>query len=181
MTAHAPGPPPRAESPGDADSSPQSGGEQLSSSWAIPRGLKRRLLEVDKPFPFLIELVLNAKTEPLTYNGLRLISPIDNGVGLSDGDIMAINSQMPCGRIQRDSLGQVMFVLELWLNGVTVGWFLSMMKSWPHLRKHAIGLVRRARRARQASGAPDTEVADPDGDLLDVDERPTTRPRIVVH
>ena len=145
MTAHAAGSRSQTGSADRAGSSPRSDGEASSSRLAIPRELVGRLLEIDKPFPCLIEMVLQAKAQPLTYNGLRLISPIDNGVGLSDGDIMAINSQMPCGRIQRDSLGQVMFVLELWLNGVTVGWFLSMMKSWPHLRKHAIGLVRRAR------------------------------------
>ena len=107
---------------------------------------------------------------------------LDNGVGLSDGDIMAINSQMPCGRIQRDSLGQVMLMLELWLNGVTVGWFVSMMKSWQQLRKHAVRVVKRARRARQASGVPDAEAAaDTDHDLFEVDGRPATRPRTVVH
>jgi len=182
MTAHATGARPRAESAGGVDSSPQSGGEQSSTCLAVPRGLKRRLLEVDKPFPFLIELVLNAKTEPLTYNGLRLISGIDSGVGLLDADIVSINNQMYCGRIQRDSLGQVVFMQELWLGGITVGWFISMMKSWQHLRKHAVRLVRPTHRAHQASGAADAEAAaDTDCDACDVDERPAARPRTVVH
>jgi len=179
MTAHAPGRPPRAEFAGGVDSLPQPGGEPSSTSLAVPRGLRRRLLEVDKPFPFLIEMALKAKAGPQTYNGLRLISGIDSGAGLSDADIVSINNQMYCGRIQRDSLGQVVFMQELWLGGITVGWFVSMMKSWQHLRKHAVAVVRRKHRAHQASGAPDTEVAD--RDLLDIDERPTTRPRTVVH
>jgi hypothetical protein len=126
-------------------------------------------------------MVLKAKPVPPTYNGLRLLSVLDDGAGLSDADIVTLNNLMPCGRIERDPLGQVVFALELWLRGITVGWFVSMMASWTQLRKQAANLVERAHRGRRADVMPDADADDSAVDALDVDERPAYRSRTVVH
>jgi hypothetical protein len=162
-------------------SSPHASGENSSIRSAIPREIEPRLLEVDKPFPFLIEMVLRAKADRQTYNGLRLISVIDDGAGFSDSDIVNINSRMPCGRIQSDSDGHVMFVLEVAVNGVTVEWFVSMMRNWQELRRHAVRVARGVHRARQASVVPGGEADDSDPDLFDIGDRPPQKARTVVH
>jgi hypothetical protein len=163
---------------GEPDSSAVANPDGPKRQAAIPRESQRRLLKVDKPFTFIIDMVLKARPVPPTYNGIRLLSVLDDGAGLSDADIVTLNNLMPCGRIERDPLGQVVFALEMWLRGITVGWFVSMMVSWTQLRKQAATLVARARRARRANCPTEAEIDDSD---LDVGERPAQRDRTVVH
>ncbi len=85
---------------------------------------------------------------------------------------------MARGRIERDPLGQVVFALELWLGGVTIGWVVSMFESWRRLRTRAARLVTQTRRTRRASGVPGIECDEPDADA---DEPPACRERTVVH
>jgi hypothetical protein len=181
ITATALTPQPLAAPGGEPDSSAVTNPDGPKRQAVTPRELKRRLLKVDKPFTFIIEMVLKAKPVPPTYNGIRLLSVLDDGAGLSDADIVTLNNLMPCGRIERDPLGQVVFALELWLRGITVGWFVSMMATWTRLRKQAAKLVARAHRGRRADVVPDADADDSAVDALDVDERPAYRSRTVVH
>jgi len=142
---------------------------------AILRELQRSVLMVEKPFTFAIVMALKSKPVPPTYNGLSLLSVLDDGVGLSDADLIAINDLIPCGRFAQDPLGRIEFVLELWLNGITVGWFVSMMEAWARFRNQAAELIRRTRRANCPTAA---ESDDPD---LDVGDRPAHRVRTVAH
>jgi hypothetical protein len=178
MTAIPLEPRPQPAPASESDSPAATKRSELRSHAAIPRELQRRLLKVEKPFTFIIEMLLKSKPVPATYNGIRLLSVLDDGAGLSDADIVTLNNLMPCGRIERDPLGQVVFALELWLRGITIGWFVSMMESWRGLRMQAATLVERAHRARCANGVPGTEVDESD---VDEDEQRAHPVRPVVH
>jgi len=139
------------------------------------------LLAVMHPFRFIVQLSLARKDNPLAYSVVRLMALLGPPDAATDADIVEMNNLMPCGRIERDGVGALIYVLELWLYGITVEWFVTMMMSWRDQRAAAMTLVKRARRARRGDVSRDLEIADEELAAIDAMALSAPRPRSVVH
>jgi hypothetical protein len=160
----------------------------------VSPGVRRRLIHVAQPFPFVVEMRGQATKTPATYEAMRLVTPLPAGRGLPPGDLEAMVRECPFGRLFRDEEGDLLFVEDLVVAGTTVRWFLTTVRVWAQMRQRAIEMLRLALAppAPGTAGGPGEaggggeDEAGPDGDddedAGDDEERSRPRQgRVTVH
>jgi len=110
----------------------------------VSPAVRRRLIHVARPFPFVVEMRGQATKTPETYEAVRLVTALPAGRGLSPPALEAMVRECPFGRIFRDGEGDLLFVADLVAAGTTVRWFLTTIRVWAHMRQRAVGMLRLA-------------------------------------
>jgi hypothetical protein len=150
--------------------------------------LRGRMIHVDLPFPFVIELQGQSGRTPAWFNTIRFITVLPGSRGLLGEHVESLARECPIGRFFRDADGDVLLIQDLVVAGTTVRWFLMTLRAWTHARDRAIALLRlmlaapdpaglRADRSEDGSLAPDD--ADVDADDDDPGEEEPRRSRTV--
>lgn len=154
--------------------------------------VRRRLVHVAEPFPFVVEMRGQAAKAPPRYEAMRLITALPAGRGLPPALLEHLVRECPFGRVFRDHEGDLLFVADFVVAGTTVQWFFTALKVWMHMRRRAADMLRlalapAAPRAGSRSGGGDGARFDGDagpddatGDDEDGDGVPR-RARTVVH
>ena len=159
--------------------------------------VRTRLIHVAQPFPFVVEMRGQATKTPLTYEAMRLVTPLPAGRGLSPGELEMMVRECPFGRIFRDEDGDLLFIGDFVVAGTTVRWFLTTVNVWTSMRHRAVEMLRLALappapRPPGESGGPggqgDGELSSDDGedddggdDGDDEQARRSRQARVTVH
>ena len=161
-------------------------------------GVRKRLIHVAQPFPFVVEMRGQATKAPLTYEAMRLVTTLPAGRGLSPGELEMMVRECPFGRTFRDPDGDLLFIGDFVVAGTTVRWFLTTVNVWMSMCRRAIEMLRLALappapRPADAGGGEggqgdgDLDVDDPDGGDDDDDDGDGQEPsrsrqaRVTVH
>jgi hypothetical protein len=103
----------------------------------VSRDVRRRLIHVAAPFPFVVEMRGQASKPPATYEAMRLVTPLPAGRGLPPELLEQLVRECPFGRTFRDEEGGLLFIADLVVVGTTVRWFLVALRVWMRMRRRA--------------------------------------------
>jgi hypothetical protein len=137
----------------------------------VKPSVKRRLIHVDQPFPFVVEVRVQSGKTPATYDAIRFITALPGGQGVSNAQLEVMTRECPFARIFRDDGGEVLLLHDVLAAGTTVRWFLMTLHIWKRTRQRATEMVQLALAAPAPhgsgnSGGPGDE-DDPDDVGLD--------------
>jgi hypothetical protein len=156
----------------------------------IPRGVTTRVIRVAQPFPFFVEMRIQTRKAPASFDAMRLVAPLPAGRGLPPQVLELIARECPFGRIIRDNEGDLLFVHDLLVAGTTVRWFLMTLHVWKQTAQHAVEMLRLALGPPAPAGPGDADGpggGDDSGDagIDDEDEvgepRQAGRARVTIH
>ena len=106
--------------------------------------VKRRLIHVAQPFPFVVEMRGVASRTPETFEAMRLVTPLPAGRGLPPEHLETLIRECPFGRTFRDEEGDLLFIGDFVVTGTTVRWFLTALSVWMSMRHRAVDMLRLA-------------------------------------
>jgi len=160
----------------------------------VSPAVKRRLVHVAQPFPFVVEMRGQASRTPETFEAMRLVTLLPAGRGLPPGHLEALVRECPFGRTFRDEEGDLLFIGDFVVTGTTVRWFLTTVSVWMRMRQRAVEMLRlalappapRPPRGTGGTGGGGGDETDLDEDRIeddgdDEEPRQARAARIVVH
>jgi hypothetical protein len=138
----------------------------------VTPGLKKRLIHVDQPFPFVVEMRARSGKTPETHEAMRLVTVLPGGRGLSPRELEMMVRECPFGRIFRDNEGDLLLIQDLLVAGTTVRWFLMTLHIWKTTRERAVEMLRLTLAPPAPGGrrTPGGSGEDGDPDDIDVDD-----------
>jgi hypothetical protein len=158
---------------------------EAESVGPLSPAVKRRLIHVAQPFPFVVEMRGLASRTPETFEAMRLVTPLPAGRGLPPEHLETLVRECPFGRTFRDEEGDLLFIGDFVVTGTTERWFLTTMSVWVRMRQRAVDMLRLAlaSSAPRAPGGAGGGDIDDEGDQADGDDEPRegTSARTVVH
>jgi hypothetical protein len=107
----------------------------------VKPGVLERLIQIDQPFPFTIELKGESGTKPGTYEAMRLITVLDHGRQVGDPELAVLQRECPFARIFRDPDRDLMAIYDVPVAGASMQWFLLVLAVWGHSWRTANRLV----------------------------------------
>jgi len=109
---------------------------------AVKPGVLERLIHVDQPFPFVVEMRGRSRKTPATSDAMRFITALVGGRGVSSAQLVVMARECPFGRILRDPEGDLLLIHDVLVFGVTVRWFLLTLIIWKRTRTRAMEMVK---------------------------------------
>ncbi len=128
--------------------------DPLSSTPGRERREAARILIVEEPFRFVIELCDPSDRRSGTYRGVSFLTAIDGTGHVKDRDILEISETLPFAHLCRDQDGDIMIKSELILAGTSEAHYREFLDVWLRVWLQTAALARPARRRRGGKCGP---------------------------
>ena len=147
----------------------------------VKPGVLKRLIQVDQPFPFTVELKGESGTRRGTFEAMRFITVLAGGRGVSDAGLAVLQRDCPFARLFRDADGDVMMIYDVPVAGASARWFLLVLLTWEFAWRTANRLALELGTMRADADGEGVDSADEDaadaGESGDGDEDDARRQR----
>jgi hypothetical protein len=122
-----------------------------------------RLLIVDEPFGFVIELCDPSDQCRGHYRGVSLVTGFGGTAHLADRDILEMSGKVPFAHLSRDADGDILVRSETILAGATPGHYREYLTMWLSIWSKMADLIKPHRRRRKGRPASEPLESDDSG------------------